>query len=285
MDGLDLIAFAKRQAPDWAGIAADYRRGVAIDPARYVPPQAIPAFPADIVALVGRWNDLFSTDFFTVRAFIAALSRQNLGAVHGAQHFDHDDVSGLMALAARRQFLLFFHDDDDFFADGLLARLKAVDMSADTCVFPLLRVHQDLATFAPPDGDIEFTWGRRQPFLFHFHTNNYGIHSRLCTAENLKGMKDHIDGSAYALQAGFSRAVLPFIVSATVKTPCSASMLPALLSDPPQFLRQMAGFAARFSDPRLPPEYAWLERPLRQIAELFTEILSARSACAARLGG
>lgn len=220
-----------------------------------------------------------------MRAFIASLSRQNLAAVRGATHFDHDDVLGLTALAARRTFLLFFHDDDDFFADGMLARLNAVDMAADTCVFPLLRVHQDLVTFAPPESDIDFTWGRRQPFFYHFHTNNYGIHSRLCTVANLKGLTDHIDGSAYALQAGFSQAVLPFVVSATVKTPCSASMMPALLSDPPQFLRQMAGFAARFADPRLPAQYAWLERPLRQIADLFTRVLSVRSARAARPGG
>jgi hypothetical protein len=160
-------------------------------------------------------------------------------------HFDHDDVPGVRALAGRRTFWLFFHDDDDFFSDGMLGRLRGVDIAADTCVFPLLRVHQDLATFAPAQGDIEFTWGRRQPFLYHFHTNNYGIHSRVCTPANLQGLKDHIAGSAYALQAGLSRAVLPFVVSATVKTPCSASMLPALLADPPQFLRQMADLFIR----------------------------------------
>ena len=170
-------------------------------------------------------------DFFTVRAFTASLSRQSLDAVQGSVHLEHDEIAGILALAARRTFWLFFHDDDDLFADTMPARLKAVDAAADTCVFPLLRVDQDLATFAPATGDIEFTWGRRQPFLYHFHTNNYGIHSRLCTAANLRGVKYHIDGSAYAVQAGFSRAVLPFVVSATVKTPCSASMLPGLLTD------------------------------------------------------
>jgi hypothetical protein len=54
MEGPDLIVFARRQAPDWAGIAADYRQGLAIDAARYVPRQTIPSFPADIVALVER---------------------------------------------------------------------------------------------------------------------------------------------------------------------------------------------------------------------------------------
>jgi len=244
-----LIVFAKRQSPDWAGIAADYRRGVAIDPARYAP------------------------------------ARQNLAAVQGAVHFDHDDVEGLLDLAERRAFWLFFHDDDDFFADGMMARLEAVDIAADTCVFPLPRVHQDLVTFAPTEGEIEFVYGRRVPFFHHFHTNNYGIHSRVCTAENLRGLKDHIDGSIFALKAGLTRAVLPFVVSATVKTPCSASMLPALLSDPPLFMRQMGGFAARFREPRLPATYSWLERPLRQIAEIFVQISADFSARARTNGG
>jgi hypothetical protein len=92
------------------------------------------------------------------------------------------------------------------------------------------------------------------------------------TAANLNGPKDHIDGSDYALPAGLSRAILPFVGSTTVKTPCSASMLPALRSDPPRVLRQMAGFAARCGDPGWPAKYAWLERPLRRMADLFTQI-------------
>jgi hypothetical protein len=282
MTGLDLIVFAKRQAPDWSAIASDYRRGVAIDPSRYVPSRPIPSFPDNIVSLVTRWNELFAVDFFTVRAFLAALSRDSLRAVNGAIQFDHGDVSGLMSLAETRPFWLFFHDDDDFFADDMLTRLADVDPAVDSCVFPLPRVHRDLVTFAPSAGDIEFTMGRRHPFLFHFHTNNYGIHSRLCTPENLMGLKDHIEGSDYAVRAGFSRVVLPFIVSATVKTSCSASMLPTLLSDPAKYLADMRQFAARFGDPGLPPRYAWLEKPVRQIASLFSQILAVGKMTASR---
>ena len=38
---LDLIAFARRQSPDWASLSADYRAGRRLDPARFVPAHPI----------------------------------------------------------------------------------------------------------------------------------------------------------------------------------------------------------------------------------------------------
>jgi hypothetical protein len=59
-------------------------------------------------------------------------------------------------------------------------------------------------------------------------------------------------------------------------------MLPTLLSDPAKYLADMRQFAARFGDPGLPPRYAWLEKPVRQIASLFSQILAVGKMTASR---
>lgn len=274
---LEFVAFARRQSPDWAGLANDYRAGRAIDPARYVPAQAIPNFPDNIVALIAAWNARYALDFFSVRAFIASLSRQNLARVRGARHFSHHEETAIAALAAEHDILLFFYDDDDFFAGDMLARLQGrPEIEADSVVFPLPRIHNDLATFSPLTIEPDFVWGARRPFLYKYHTNNYGLHARLCRPEHLRAMKDHMDASDYAARLGFGHAELPFIVSATVKTPCSASMLHGLLTDEAGYDKDMVAFGEKFSKPTLPDDLAWLSQPVAQIAKLFEALARRR---------
>jgi hypothetical protein len=246
-----------------------------------VPAQAIPNFPHNIVELVAAWNATYALDFFTVRAFIAALSRQNLARVRGARHVAARDVAAIAALAAAHNILLFFHDDDDFFAGDMLARLQCrPELGADSVVFPLPRIHNDLATFSPLTVEPDFVWGARRPFLYKYHTNNYGLHARLCRPAHLRAMTDHIDASDYAAWMGFGHAELPCIVSATVKTPCSASMLHGLLTDPEGYARDMIGFGEKFAKPELPPDLAWLARPVTQIAQLFAALARRRGSAA-----
>jgi hypothetical protein len=267
---LDRIVFARRQSPDWAGLAADFRAGRAIDPTRYVPDHAITGFPPNIVELVDAWNATFRHDFFTCRARIAALSAQNVASVQGGVSVAYDDFERISALAAQSRFLLFFHDDDDFFAPDMLYRL--MDMDADVCVSPLIRVFNQTVTYVRDGEAAEVICGARSRFFFRYHTNNYGISSRMCTPEILRGLKDHQDGSDFADQAGLRDAWVPFNVSATVKTPCSASILHGLITDKPAFTQQMAQFGAMFAASRWPARLDWLGAPVREIGALFAQV-------------
>jgi hypothetical protein len=267
---LDRIVFARRQSPDWAGLAADFGAGVEIDPARYVPDHPITGFPANIVDLVDAWNATFRPDFFTCRAMIAALSARNIASVQGGVSVAYDDFDRISALAAESRFLLFFHDDDDFFAPDMLARLT--DLDSDVCVFPLIRVFNQTVTYVREGEAAEVICGARSRFFFRYHTNNYGIGSRLCTKEILRGLKDHQDGSIFADQAGLRDAWVPYNLSATVKTPCSASILHGLVAEKPAFTQQMAQFGAMFAASRWPARLEWLGAPVRRIGALFGHV-------------
>jgi hypothetical protein len=274
---LDLIAFARRQSPDWASLSADYRAGRRLDPARFVPAHPIAGFPPHIDRLIAEWNSRFAIDFFTCRAVIGSLSRNNLAQVRHAAHFTYRDVAAICALAARQRFVVFFHDDDDFFAEYAYDRIADTAVwEVDTCVFPLFRVHTELFTLARRWQKLEFVWGRRKAFNFRFQSNNYGISSRICSEATLRAMKDHVEASRFADRAKLSGLSFSFPISATVKTPCAASVIGDLVDDERQFRRDMVEFAERFHAPELPNAYAWLRTPLSLIAELFRTVASGR---------
>jgi hypothetical protein len=85
----------------------------------------------------------------------------------------------------------------------------------------------------------------------------------------LRGLKDHMDGSDFADRAGLRDVWVPHNVSATVKTPCSASILGGLFNDKAVFTRQMAQFGAMFAASNWPASLAWLGTPVREIGALF----------------
>jgi hypothetical protein len=272
---LEQVIFARRQSPDWYALAADYQNGGVIDEDRFVPKYPIPGFPKDIADIIRLWNENFAIDFFTCRAKIAALSRKNIASIPNSVFFEFTETSKILDACSRKKSVLFFHDDDDFFADDIFDRLKQDDgWHADTCVFPLFRVENDLSTFVRDGEDCDFIWGRRQPFHFRFQSNNYGINGRICSPELLREMKDHVFASKFAEKTGLSEYVYAFPVSATVKSPCSASMLGGLREDVEGFRREMKAFSAKYVIADLPDAYAWLRNPLREIAMLFAAVAS-----------
>jgi hypothetical protein len=267
---LGRIVLARRQSPDWDALAADYRAGRPIDPRRFIPHRSIPGFPAEIERIIAAWNRRFRIDFFSCRAYIVAVARQALAHVENAAHVAYDDLHALSELAEQSRFIVFFHDDDDFFAPDCYARLAAHGVPAyDVSVFPLPRVHHDVFTFVRDGADAETIWGRRKSFDFRFQTNNYGIDSRIGTPELWRGMKDHVEASAYATAHGLTEGVYAFPVSATVKTPCSASMLHGLLENGRAYRKTIGAFAERFAHPDPPPALRWLTAPLQSIGTLL----------------
>jgi len=265
---LQKVVLVRRQSPDWAGLARDYRAGRTIDPRRFAPGREIVGFPQHVERLIDTWNERFSVDYFSCRAQIAELSARNVAAVAESTSFSFDERAVIVDLAARTDFLLFFHDDDDFFSGDLFERVRGAPLEVDTHVFALIRVHSELLTFVRDGCDADFIWGRRKGFDFRFQSNNYGLSSRICSEETLRAMTDHVEASRYADERGMSERIYPFIVSATVKTPCSASVLPGI-ANPKKFRKEIIAFAERFAQPALPPAYAWLRAPLQTMAELF----------------
>jgi hypothetical protein len=272
---LQEVVLARRRSPPWAALARDFGQGRAIERERFVPDRPIVGFPAKVDRLIDAWNQHFAVDYFTCRARIADLSARNVASIGRSVNFSFEQRPAIVERASTTQFLLFFHDDDDFFAGDLFERVRDVPLDVDTHVFPLIRVNTDLLTFVRDGADSEFVWGRRKGFDFRFQSNNYGLSSRICSDDVLREMTDHVEASRYADERRFTERMYPYVVSATVKTPCSASVLPGV-TDPKKFRREMLAFAERFARPELPPSYEWLKAPLESMAQLFRSAAEKR---------
>lgn len=267
--------FVRRQSPDWWALARDYRSGQFIEPSRFIPGGDIPGFPNDVQNLVAQWNERFSIDFFTCRGILSNYSCRSVKNVPNSQHFTENEIDEIIKCADTSSFFLFFHDDDDLFAPALTSVVAKVDAAQwDTIVFPLFRASADTFTFVRANCEADFIWRRHENFHFRFQTNNYGLSSRLCSHDNLAAMKDHIHASAFASKESFNELVLPSVVSATIKTPLSASRLPALFANPEHIESQFKKCIEIFAAPGLPPDYAWLAEPLSGIAQLLEAVCS-----------
>ena len=270
-----VIVFVRRQSPDWGALAADHRAGRVIDPARFVPDHAIPGFPPRVDLLIARWNATFPLDFFSFRHAVARLAARSLAAAPGARRFELADLPCVTRLARERPVLVYFHDDDDFFSPDLPNVVGGVAGGADAVVTPLYRLGYDGFTFAPEDAPAAPLWGPREPFRFRYHTNNYGLTSRACCDEaTLRSLKDHVEASAAADRLGLVDRWSPTPVSATVKTPGSASALVALFERerPGDDLRR---FVAGVRRTPAPPGLAWIADPLEEIAQLVEGMAQA----------
>lgn len=266
------VVLVRRQSPDWHGLSRDFRQGLAIDPGRFVPDHYIPGFPSQVDLLIAQWNRRFRIDFFTFRAVIAELSRRSIVAVcgrGGAEAFDDRQLPAVAALAAERDAYVYFHDDDDFFSPDLAAVIDTARTDADAIVTPLFRIGQHTWTFARPDCTPPVILGDCIGQHFRYQTNNYGVSTRRCrTIAELTALRDHVEASIHADQLEFRDAVLSEVLSATVKTPGSASMLPFVFASDEALRAIFDLFIGGVSAVSLPEAYAWIAAPLRSIVRL-----------------
>ncbi len=261
------IVLLRRQSPDWTALSSDFRRGLPIDPRRFVPDHTVPGFPHDVAALIGAWNERFDTDFFTFRALLVRLSAANLAAVGEASRYAYDQLSEIAALAHSGSFYLYPHDDDDFFAPYAAQVVRAAAHECDALVTPLFRIGKHSCTFVPAGGTAEHVLGEVRAQDFCFQTNNYAVHSRRLTdAEEIRAVKDHIEASAYADAHAFTLATAPQVLSATVKTPASASILAQAFKGRLALRRAFHRSIDALYALELPERYAWLDGPCRRIA-------------------
>lgn len=281
------VVFARRQAPDWQLIAGRYRQGLPIDPGLFVPKETIPGFPPAIERLIANWNRSFSVDFFSFRAAVAALSEANIAAIPDSLALDYDDPRLLEEVAQNRDAYVYFHDDDDFFSPEIVRILGEQENGGDVIVSPLFRLGFGTYTFVNPGVGSDYLWGQPEAFRMTFQSNNYGLKAAFFDDPGeLLRFKDHAHASRLAAD------LLPHIVhisapiSATVKTPASASVLPRVVGPRKTLVRRLGlssfrmeyfrGFVADTDPTGVPPAYGWIARPMEEIRALVQAILDRR---------
>ena len=260
---------AMRQSPDWHALARDHARGTAIEPDQFLPRHPIPTFPPGIENYVRLWNATFRIDFFAVRAELKDIARETHEAVAGAVRLNAAELpNGLPT----QPFRLFFHDDDDWFAPDMATHIAATG-GEDVAVFSLPRIGLPVATFVwSMTRDSQIVGMPSRP-AHRYHTNNYGLHPRLCVAPTLGVMVEHKDASAAAAALGLIDGYYDVIVSATNKTPVAASVMESMALDADAFRGRVAAFVTMGRALGLPPGAAWMAEPLRQTVKLFERAL------------
>lgn len=263
------VLFAVRQSPDWSHLAARFAAGEWIDPAAYVPARHVPTFPPRIAACIAAWNRGYAVDFFACRAALKTIAAETLAAVADGAVFA---AGNWPADWPATPFRLFFLDDDDWFAPDTAARIALVG-AEDVAVFPLLRLDVPVFTFVRLRRPESPVIGLAGGFSNRYQTNNYGLHPRLCTPERLTRLADHIAACAEAERMGLSDGYYDVMLSATNKTPVSASVLERIEQDPAVFRARVVAFVAALRTITLPAHAAWMASPIRRTADLFARAL------------
>ncbi len=280
---LDRVVIAIRQSPDWAALADDFGAGRVIDPARYAPPRPIPAFPADIVDLIARWNAFSGVDFFTCRRRLKELAQATLRRIERAVIIPCGELAAALPDLRSESALLFFSDDDDWFAPHLAEAVSPRDFAgADVVVFPFVRLgREQTCTFVKPPFLPRAAVGPVHPLPQRYNTNNYGLAPSMWRQRHVAAMQDHFDASAYGERMRLVDRHLAEIVGATSKTPCAASFLPTVVQSPDAFTDVIGYYVREVQSYTIPDELAWMREPLSATVTLFEDVL-ARAVATAR---
>lgn len=277
------IIFACRRAPDWAALSEDFRAGRPVARERYLPAEPVPGFPKAIGRYIARWNRTFRIDFFTFRAEIAALSRASVARVADAAAVASGDPALFDLAEANPGALVYFHDDDDFFAPDVAEATSRADPSSDVVVTPLFRIGVPTFTFVPPGVEAAILWGEARAFDTRFQSNNYGLRAGgAAGGAALSGFADHVEASERADRVALRTECLSRPVSATVKTPGSASVLSrvfgrraalsALLGRSQRRDAMFEDFSRSVDPGLLPEDYQWAKDPTERIMALVAAV-------------
>jgi len=270
------LLFILRQSPDWHGLAADYKQGLKIDPARFRPTEHIPGFPPKIENLIEQWNAQMGVDFFSCRARLKDICLESIARIPNARRISYLDVASIGSEI--ENYIAFFHDDDDWFAPDIGKMLQeTLPEKYDVCVFPLLRLGTLTYTYRRLLGrtpDVpRVVIGAARPLSLRYMSNNYGLNGKSCDSELLAGMKDHVYASEYANTHGLRDVYTDRIMSATAKTPCSAGELVNVVSDPAKVKDRVRAYVAALEAVKIPEDMPWIADGLRKLVGLFSEAL------------
>jgi len=264
------VVLAIRTSPDWAALARDSAAGLAIDPARFAAPEDIVSFPGDIAALIAKWDAISRVPFFECRRRLKEIAAATWRRVEDGRVLASAAVGG-------EDDLVFFCDDDDWVAPDLVARTRALETAGvDALVFPLIRLGVPSFTFGREGGAVTHPVGPVRPFGFRYQTNNYGLTRRAFERAGVASLIEHVRASQTADRLGFVDEYVPLAVSATNKTPCSASLLTQIVADREAFMRFLAAYLEGLKRLVIPAAHGWLAGPLWETIRLFEAVKPRR---------
>ncbi|MCX7099284.1 MAG: hypothetical protein NTV43_15405 [Methylococcales bacterium] len=272
MTSIDHLVFVMRQSPNWESLAKDYEAGIPIDAARYKPAEFIAGFPDNLESLINNWNNFFPVNFFRCRQTLKEIAVRQMHKVEQSVLLTLDELPTLSSKFGGEKFILFFLDDDDWFDPRTFEKLSAINFVNDVCVFPLVRFDANSFTFIREAEDARIVIGNRSNFHFRFQTNNYGLLYPLALSGQAHEMKDHVAASQYADKMGVSDSYFDLIISATNKTPASASALPQF-STPENFRAIIANYVNSLGGLAIPEEMEWVSQPINETLDLFNSLL------------
>ena len=274
LDPIERLVFVMRQSPDWKSLSSDYEAGFAIDSRRYKPPGYIQNFPDNIETCISIWNGSFPVNFFRCRQKLKEIAIRLLSKVKNSVLLSATDIPMIPSLMGNENFLLFFHDDDDWFSPDTFERLKAVDVDDGIVVFPLVRFYTDTFTFVRRSETAALTVGPAKQFDFRYQTNNYAISRKVALTKDLYRLRDHVEASCYANDEVLFDRYFDLLISATNKTPCSASRLQWLLKDRENFRSSISEYIDGLRGISIPSEVCWCVSALKETIELFELVLA-----------
>jgi hypothetical protein len=276
MSSADCIVFVLRQSPDWEKLACDQEAGLPIDSSRYKPPGFLQGFPENIEACITTWNDVFPVNFYRCRQTLKDIAVGLLLNVKQALILSEHDAARLPSLLGDKNFMLFFLDDDDWFAPDTFEKVLSLDYGqSGIVVFPLVRFDTNTFTFVRQSEPARIIIGPRRDFHFRFQTNNYGISREIALTSNLLQLQDHIAASQFANDVGIGDSYFDVLISATNKTPCSASKLPGIVSDPQGYKAIIHDYVENLERLSIPVEMSWCEPALEATVVLFRSLLES----------
>jgi hypothetical protein len=268
------LVLAMRASPDWAALADLHAAGHPVKPSQYLPPMHA-GFPIDIVPMIERWNKNSKVSYFACRQRMREIAALNIASVGSVLSVRCEQVADLLQQVDDQQLLLFYHDDDDWFHPdmaSLLEPLGATLSTVDAAVFPFFRLASNMVTFTHGGRPTRCAVGRIEPFRYRYCTNNYGLTARALTGKSSK-LIQHIDASNHANAMRFEDAHCDLIISATSKTPCSASWLSKLPDQRDLFVKYIEAYIASMENIKLGHDNAWLAAPVRSTVELFASTI------------
>jgi len=261
---------ARRGSPDWAGLAKDHAEGIEVRPERYFPFHDL-RFSRDIPSLIELWNRLSAVSYFECRARLGRIAEANNRLVARAKLIEATQVDAALSGLDHAEPVLFYYDDDDWFRPNLADIIDIIDFSAiDAAVFSFLRLASNVTTFTFSGATTEGAVGDSERFRYRYCTNNYGLSRR--AIDRSINLVEHTDASQAADAHGFVDLQVDRIISATSKTPCSASWLKLLPRTRPEFENYIGKYVDILEAMEIPDESLWIQQPLRQTLELFWQV-------------
>jgi hypothetical protein len=267
---IDYVVLAMRASPDWGLLARDYAAGVPVPPSRYFPFHDL-RFSREIPHFIERWNAFSPVSYFACRHKLREITDANLANVERVIRTSWTHVPVLLDDLGEARLLLFYHDDDDWFHPALAELLRGIDIKlVDTVVFPFLRFASSVTTFTRDGNPTTGAVGRLEQFRYRYCTNNYGLTSRALSKR--VELVEHTMASNVAEALGFIDLQVDKIISATSKSPCSASWLSKLPDNKVAFCRYIMDYVQTLEMVEVPAESRWVEVSLRNTLELFRSV-------------